>query len=184
MIELTHGSIFIDDISLALLNRNAIRSALLTIPQDSCLLSGTIRFNADPSSSLPDTTIIAVLQLVGLWETISSRGGLDADIDTAPLSHGQQQLFSLARTILRKRKGGDRQRGVLVLDEVTASVDAVTEKKILGRLDEEFRGWTVVTVAHRLETLRGYDRVFVLDGGRVIDEGVPGELLIRLPEEE
>ncbi|KAF4629350.1 hypothetical protein G7Y89_g8798 [Cudoniella acicularis] len=118
MLDLTSGSILIDDISLCTKRRQSLRASLIAIPQEPNFLSGTVRFNADPFRSSPDTVIIASLTKVGLWDLISSNGGgLDTAIDTAPLSQGQKQLFCLARALVRKSALGNREKGILVLDE-------------------------------------------------------------------
>ncbi len=90
-----------------------------------------------------------------------------------PLSQGQQQIFCLARAMLR------REGRVLVLDEATSSVDKETDTELQRLIRAEFGGWTILTVAHRLETILDSDRVLVLDKGRVVENGAPGELLAK-----
>ena len=89
-------------------------------------------------------------------------------------SKGQQQLLNLAAAILRKK---DRMNGVLVLDEATSSVDRDTEGLMIRVIGEEFRDWTVIAVAHRLETIRGFERVVFIDRELVMEIGELGELL-------
>jgi ATP-binding cassette subfamily C (CFTR/MRP) protein 1 len=151
--------------------REIIRSRIVTIPQDPFMLAGSVRLNADPASLTSDEAIITALTKVGLWDILSSRGGLEADITTNPLSHGQQQIFCLARAMLRT---GSR---ILVLDEATSNVDAETDQLMQRLIREEFVGWTILTVAHRLDTILDSDKILVLDGGRVVQFGEPEELL-------
>ncbi|MCJ1286054.1 hypothetical protein MMC26_005396 [Xylographa opegraphella] len=179
MLDLSAGSISIDNVPLSDLRRQALRAALVTIPQEAHLLSGSVRFNVDPFSSLSDAVAEVHLRKVGLWEAVAARGGLDAPMDAMQLSQGQQQLFSVARALCRKAALGDWGCGVLLLDEATSDVDVETEAYMLQVLEEEFRGWTVLAVVHRLRALRGYDRVLVLEEGRVVEEGVPEELIER-----
>lgn len=89
-----------------------------------------------------------------------------------PLSHGQQQLFCLARAMLRESK-------ILVLDEATSNMDAETDTLMQRIIRKEFSGHTIVTVAHRLNTIEDSDVVAVLDGGRLAEFGSPVELLAR-----
>ena len=182
----THsGSLTIDGLNVSSIQPNTLRNTLITIPQDASPLPGTVRFNIDPSSSFltTDTPIEDALALVGLWPLIRARGGLAAEMTTLRLSSGQSQLFALARAILllqrrRARCRDDSGATVLLLDEVTANVDEETERRMMEVLNGGmFRGLTVLAVAHRLRTIVGLDRVVVLDGGRVVEVGVPGELL-------
>lgn len=98
-------------------------------------------------------------------------------VDKTPLSIGQEQLFCLAKALVRKAALGNKNHGILVLDEVTSSVDSSTEELMMGFLEDKFKGWTTLAVAHRLYTIRGYDKLLVVDGGRVVEEGEPQLLL-------
>lgn len=193
------GTITIDDQDLSLLSREEIRSAIITIPQEPCLLSGSVRFNAAPhtanimseadakafeasealtvASSTPtqpvsDESIINALSRVALWDMIEKCGGLDTPIDSIGLSHGQKQLFCLARALIRKETSR-----ILVLDEATSSVDKETDVVMRKVIEEDFKDHTVISVAHRLSSLRGCDRVVVLDKGVIVEVGTPGELM-------
>ncbi|KAI9649296.1 hypothetical protein NHQ30_001868 [Ciborinia camelliae] len=177
MLELTTGDIFIDNIPISTLRRESVRCSFITIPQEPYFLSGTVGFNADPFHSLDNQAIQTALLRVGLWDIICDNGGLDAPMNATPLSQGQQQLFCIARALIRKVSLGNKDHGVLVLDEVTSNVDSATEEIMLRILEEEFKGWTVLAIAHRLGTIRGYDRVLVLDKGRVAEDGTPDDLI-------
>lgn len=173
LLDMDSGTIFIDGIDLQVLPREVIRNRLICIPQDAFIRTDTtLRLNIDPSSSLPESILISALSKVGLWELISSRGGLDEPVKSQPLSQGQQQLFCLARAMVRKSK-------ILVLDEATSNIDLETERRIQKVVREEFIKCTVVTVAHRMETIAESDVVIVLDKGRVVGIGKPAELLSR-----
>ncbi|KAK5137623.1 hypothetical protein LTR08_007918 [Meristemomyces frigidus] len=174
--NLNAGAITIDGVALTGLRRSAVCRALISIPQEPCLLPGTVRFNADPFCVLSDAAITAALDMVGLVTIMQASGGLSADMISVKLSRGQQQLFGVAQALCRKEALGGWNHGVLLLDEVTSDVDSETEQIILGVLAEGFRGWTVLSVAHRPEALAGYDRVIVLDQGRIVEDGEPREL--------
>ncbi|KAF7933004.1 uncharacterized protein EAE97_008771 [Botrytis byssoidea] len=171
------GDILIDNISISTLRRELVRCSFITIPQEPYFLSGTVGFNADPFHSLDHQAIQTALVRVGLWDTICDNGGLEASMEATPLSQGQQQLFCIARALIRKVALGNKDHGILVLDEVTSNVDSASEEIMLRILDEEFKGWTVLAVAHRLRTIKSYNRVLVLDKGSVVEDGAPEDLI-------
>ncbi|KAK8079856.1 hypothetical protein PG997_007674 [Apiospora hydei] len=115
MLDISAGSITVDGLDLTTLPREEVRSRLITITQDHFFLPGTVRRNIDPYESSTVAEIIVVLSKVGLWDAIQEKGGLDADFDEEMLSHGQRQLFFLARAILRKDCGR-----LVLLDEATS----------------------------------------------------------------
>lgn len=119
-----------------------------------------------------DEVLVTALRKVNLWPLISSRGGLDADISSIALSHGQQQLFSLAVAIIKKSTAK-----IVVIDESTSGVDEETEKMMNQLIKDEFRDCTVIYIAHRLEMAREFDAIIVLGGGEVVEMGTPGELI-------
>jgi ATP-binding cassette subfamily C (CFTR/MRP) protein 1 len=172
MIDVNSGNMFIDGIDLATLSRQDIRYRLNAISQESYFISGTIRLNLDPYNISSDEDIVDALQKVQLHEAIIAAGGLDADLDVDSLSHGQRQLFCLARAILRKGK-------IVVLDEATSSVDRKTDELMQQIIREEFKGHTIIAVAHRLETILDFDRIAVLDNGRLRECDTPANLLAR-----
>jgi ATP-binding cassette subfamily C (CFTR/MRP) protein 1 len=167
------GTITVDNLSLSTLPRETIRSRIITIPQEPFIISGTVRLNLDPSTLLPDSLLISSLDKVGLWSILESRGGLDSDIASNPLSQGQQQIFCLARAMLRK------EGKILVLDEATSSVDAETDGIMQRLIRESFKEWTILTVAHRLDTIMDSDKILVLDKGGIAENGSPEELMQR-----
>jgi ATP-binding cassette subfamily C (CFTR/MRP) protein 1 len=170
MLELNSGTILIDGLDLSTLPRPRIRTQLNAIPQDPYFVAGSIRLNLDPYSTSTDALIISALRKVHLLDTITSNGGLDAELDPDTLSHGQRQLFCLARAVLRKSK-------IVVLDEVTSSVDRRTDELMQKIIREEFEGCTIIAVAHRLETILDFDRIAVLDRGRLVECESPEKLL-------
>ncbi|KAL2071871.1 hypothetical protein VTL71DRAFT_13106 [Oculimacula yallundae] len=163
ILDTTSGTILIDGIDLSVVPRDIVRSRIVTIPQEPFILSGSVRFNADPTSTSTDESIIAALSKVGLWDILSARGGLDAEMTANPLSQGQQQIFCLARAMLKSNAK------ILVLDEATSNVDAETDRVMQRIVREEFKDFTVMTVAHRMDTIMDSDRIAVLDGGRLVE---------------
>lgn len=184
ILEARSGSISIDGKDIAYMPRDSLRQHLNVITQEPYwITSESVRFNMDPwhqpsanatstDPSYTDAQLISALTRCQIWPIILANGGLSAKMDAGFLSHGQRQLFCLARAILRKSK-------VVVLDEVSASVDVHTDVVMQGIIREEFSGCTLVSVAHRLDTIVDFDRVAVLAEGRVIEVGEPAELLKR-----
>ncbi|KAL3668959.1 hypothetical protein V7S43_006247 [Phytophthora oleae] len=171
------GSILIDNVPLDSLRLQDLRSRLTYIPQDVVLFSGTVRSNLDPSGEIADERLWAVLRKCsGLANAIAKlERGLDAIIEggaeeqAATFSQGQAQLLCIARALLRPSK-------VLCIDEATASIDQETERAISDVLASEFVSSTVLTVAHRIQTIMHCDRVLLLDNGRIAESGDPKEL--------
>lgn len=184
--DITEGTLIIDEIDITTLPRETIRESFVTIPQSTLILEGcSIRTNVDPNGIHSDTEIINALDRVGLCrEVIQQRGGLDAEVrpSSVQLSKGQQQLFGLARAILKVQESSKRgSRTILLLDEPTSNVDTQTDEKMQVILRETpcLAALTVLTVAHRIRTIMRSDMVVVLDDGRVVEMGDPRELQRR-----
>jgi ABC-type multidrug transport system fused ATPase/permease subunit len=170
MTDIHGGTITIDGIDLATLSRESVRQKLNVMPQDAMILSGSVRFNIDPSGEQSDEEILSALAEVGLLDLIESRGGLSSTLDASALSSGQQQLICLARALINPSR-------ILILDEATSNVDQETETKMVKLIQDRFQGCTVLAVAHRLRTIRDFDVILVLDQGRVLEYGRPDDLL-------
>jgi ABC-type multidrug transport system fused ATPase/permease subunit len=176
LLDPTTGEIIVDGVDLGTLSRNSVRERLICLPQDPLLLPGTFEFNLNPEGKIKDAVQIEeVLKKVQMWNIVKGKGGLDAELDLESLSHGEQQLFALARAILKKQTTSSQR--ILVLDEATSNLDAGTEAIIQGVIQEEFKDDTVIAVAHRLDTLRDFDTIVVLDKGVVSKFGPPTEVI-------
>lgn len=173
IIEATDGSIEIDGQNIALMGLRALRSQITVIPQDPILFSGTLRFNLDPFNQYTDEKIWNALKLSHLGQFVSGLPqGLDHDVAEGGfnLSVGQKQLICLARALLRRTK-------ILVLDEATASIDLDTDDLIQQTIRSEFKDCSVLTVAHRLNTIMDSNRILVIDEGKVIEFDTPENLM-------
>ncbi|XP_062036339.1 multidrug resistance-associated protein 1-like [Lepus europaeus] len=173
IVEGSGGKIIIDGIDISSIGLHDLRGKLNIIPQDPILFSGTLQMNLDPLAKYSDSELWEVLELCHLKEFVQSlpekllheisEGGEN-------LSVGQRQLICLARALLRKTK-------ILVLDEATACVDLETDHVVQTTLRKEFSDCTVLTIAHRLRSIIGSDRVLVLDSGRIIEFETPQNLI-------
>uniref|UniRef100_A0A670JW41 ATP-binding cassette sub-family C member 6 n=1 Tax=Podarcis muralis TaxID=64176 RepID=A0A670JW41_PODMU len=175
LVEAAAGEIVIDGTNIALLGLHDLRSKVAIIPQDPVLFSGSLRMNLDPLGVCSEEEIWTALELTRLKSFVldlpdqlayeCSEGGEN-------LSVGQRQLICLARALLRKAK-------ILVLDEATAAVDLETDLQIQATIRTQFRECTVLTIAHRVNTLLDCDRVLVMESGRVAEFNAPETLIAQ-----
>lgn len=181
----TTNTLAIDGVSLRRVHRDTLRRRVIAMPQDAVFLAAgeTFREALDPGAqAASDDECRAALDRVGggLLAAVEDAGGLGAAAGRDALSQGQKQLFGLAAAVLRARsreRDEGTRGGVLLLDEVTSNVDGETEKTIMGVIGDVFREYTVVAVTHSLESVVGFDRVFVMSDGRVVKEGAPQALI-------
>ncbi|KAK2734190.1 hypothetical protein FQN57_001844 [Myotisia sp. PD_48] len=174
LIEISTGDINIDGVDISTIPRHLIRSRIITIPQDRFVLTGSIRRNADPSGMMSGESIQGALEKVHLWRLVESRGGLDTNMENNLFSSGQQQLFRLARAILIKEN-----RTILILDEATSNVDAATDSLMQSVIQDIFEDFTIITIAHRLDTIMSSDKIAVLDQGKLVEFDSPINLRTR-----
>ncbi|XP_044159188.1 multidrug resistance-associated protein 1-like [Bufo gargarizans] len=173
ILEPAIGSIHIDGTDIAKLGLHELRSKITIIPQDPVLFSGSLRMNLDPFDNYSDEEIWTALELAYLKSFASSLpDGLNHMCSEGGenLSVGQRQLVCLARAVLRKTK-------ILVLDEATAAVDLETDDLIQSTIKKEFEDCTVITIAHRLNTIMDYSRIVVFDKGEIAEFDTPSRLL-------
>ncbi|KAG8558236.1 hypothetical protein GDO81_016925 [Engystomops pustulosus] len=173
--EAASGEIIIDGVNIANIGLHDLRFKITIIPQDPVLFSGSLRMNLDPFEKYSDEEIWTSLELAHLKNFVS---GLPDKLNHEcaeggeNLSIGQRQLVCLARALLRKTK-------ILVLDEATAAVDLETDGLIQSTIRKEFEDCTVITIAHRLNTIMDYTRVMVLDKGQIVEFDSPSNLIQR-----
>ncbi|KAM6118909.1 ATP-binding cassette sub-family C member 3 isoform 2-T2 [Phoenicopterus ruber ruber] len=173
ILEAVKGEIKIDGVKISEIGLHDLRSRLTIIPQDPVLFSGTLRMNLDPFNKYSDEEIWKALELSHLKRFVSSQPSmLDYECSEGGenLSVGQRQLVCLARALLRKTR-------ILILDEATAAIDLETDDLIQMTIRTQFEGCTVLTIAHRLNTIMDYTRVLVLDNGTIAEFDTPANLI-------
>lgn len=191
LLEFRDGQIQVDGVDISRVPRETLRARLNVIPQEPWwVTTETVRFNMNPwktrsattgaealdgtaTDADTDSSYISALSLCQIWPVILAKGGLDATMTADFLSHGQRQLFCLARALVRDSK-------IVVLDEVSANVDVKTDELMQSIIRARFADCTIIAVAHRLNTIDDGDRVVVLSQGRVVEVGEP-QLLLRTP---
>ncbi|XP_069135571.1 multidrug resistance-associated protein 1-like isoform X2 [Argopecten irradians] len=173
LIEGTGGSIIIDGVRIADIGLHNLRDKLTILPQDPVLFSGPLRMNLDPFDQYNDDQLWTALQQAHLSEFIKTLPGMlsyQCGEGGQNFSVGQRQLVCLARTLLKKTN-------VLILDEATAAVDMQTDALIQETIHNEFYDCTVLSIAHRLNTVLDYDKVMVLSNGQIAEFDSPAKLL-------
>jgi ATP-binding cassette subfamily C (CFTR/MRP) protein 1 len=176
IIEAAEGFISIDGVDTSQIGLHDLRTRLAIIPQDSQAFEGTLRDNLDPNNDHSDSELWRVLELSHLKNHVvdNMEGGLDAKVKEggSNFSVGQRQLMCLARALLTPTS-------ILVLDEATAAVDVETDKIIQETIRTEFKNRTILTIAHRLNTILDSDKIVVLNQGEIAEFDTPAELLKR-----
>ena len=166
--------VFIDGVDIATIDLQEARKSMAVITQDPVLFGGTLKRNLDPFSQYTDKDLWTALEEVQLKTlVVQLPGQLEFMLKECGtnLSVGERQLVCLARALVQKSK-------IIIMDEATANVDFKTDRLIQEVIRDKFKDSTVITIAHRLNTIMDYDKVLVLDGGRVVEFDEP-ELLIR-----
>lgn len=193
MAEVVNGQITLDGEDISVIPRHLIRQHLSCLTQDPFVFGDSIRANLDPCNVSSDDEIRNALERVGILSVIQAKIDgdktlLDEKMDENFLSHGQRQLFCLARALLKKSS-------LLILDEPTSryvthhcllslsitdiicSVDTQTDARMQEVIRTEFSDCTIIMIAHRIDTLLDFDKVAVLDRGSLVEFGAPQELL-------
>ncbi|CAF3484944.1 unnamed protein product [Rotaria sp. Silwood1] len=167
-----NGTILIDDIDIGRLSLDHLRSHLSVIPQVPVLFGGTLRYNIDPFEQFSDEECLTALEAVQLKQLVCNHpDGLHLMVTESGtnLSAGERQLVCVARAILKRSH-------ILLIDEATANVDHRTDMMIQQVIGDKFRDRTILTIAHRLNTVANSNRILLLQQGEVAYFGVPNRI--------
>jgi ATP-binding cassette subfamily C (CFTR/MRP) protein 4 len=174
ILEAENGKIMVDGVDISELGLHKLRTGLSVINQYPVLFSGcTVRENLDPFGRYSKEEVVEALTDVQMIEVVNALPqGMNSQVADGGMnfSVGERQLLCLARAMLQKSK-------ILVLDEPTANVDGRTDKLLQQAVDKSFKGATIISVAHRLDTIIENDLILVLGRGEVLEFGSPSELL-------
>ncbi|KAJ1957081.1 Multidrug resistance-associated protein 5, partial [Dipsacomyces acuminosporus] len=167
LLQSERGSITIDSIDISSLDAQTLRAKLSIVPQTpTMLLPGTIRDNLDPLNKCTNEDIKQALAKVGLEQQVD----IDMPVTSSTRwSIGELQLLCLARALLQRTD-------ILVLDEATAAIDGLTSRNLHRVIQQEFASCTVITIAHRVESVLHNDLVMVVEDGRICEAGRPADL--------
>lgn len=184
--HIASGRILYDGVDIATVPRKRLRQAIGIVPQDALLFQGSVRLNIDPSNSISESDLTEILSICASLSSMKSQtendspeSGLTLDTLVSPgghnFSHGQRQVLSLCRAMVRKTK-------LTLLDEATSSVDTETDRAMQDILRTHLLSGQrqksgLITVAHRLKTVLDYDKIVVMGLGKVLETGSPKELL-------
>jgi ABC-type multidrug transport system fused ATPase/permease subunit len=167
LVEASGGATLIDGVDTSHVGLTKLRQSISIIPQDPILMAGSVRYNLDPFGLKSEPELVSALLKAHLSPAVLDESVTDSG---GNLSAGQRQLLCFARALLFPAQ-------VVIMDEPTASCDLETDELVQAMVREEFQGVTVLTIAHRLETVIDSDKVLVLGDGEVLEYGSPTELL-------
>ncbi|KAJ6779367.1 hypothetical protein PWT90_04032 [Aphanocladium album] len=180
------GSITIDNVDIRTVPHNELRARLITVSQSQVELEGTLRDNLLPftktwtneppnaednakdahAAKSHDEIIKSTLERLGIWDTFESKKGLDTPMDKAGFSHGEKQLFCIARAVIRRRINGGN---LILMDEATGGVDRWRDQAVRDLLRDYFQGCTFIIVAHRRDSIADSDVVVKMARGKIIE---------------
>ncbi|CEJ83038.1 hypothetical protein VHEMI03070 [[Torrubiella] hemipterigena] len=171
------GEITIDGVNLNSVDNELLRARITAIPQDSIEIPGTLRFNICPfeyRAKVEDSLMISILTRMGIWEYLSERGGLDAEIKGLKLSPGQRQMVCITRGIVHHLQTRSK---VVLMDEISSQLDYETDKTVQEVLEAEFKDCTMLTIAHRTETLKDVDMLIEMAEG-IATTSIPSKTVV------
>ena len=173
ILEATKGQILIDGVDISKIGLELLRDNISLIPQDPKLIGTSLRENIDPLGKYSDDEISHLFNLMGLAYLLDEHGKLDVEIEADEnMSIGEKQLICIARAMLKKSK-------IIIMDEANSSFDYKTDMLIQKSLMGSFEGCTLITIAHKIKTVMGHDRIIVLEDGELVESGKPEELIAK-----
>lgn len=172
ILEASSGKIIIDGQDISKLGLEELRSNVNIILQDHFMFTGTVRENVDPTGAHTDQQIEDSLKLCGIWDSFVDKEGVSTLVTEGGdnLSAGEKQLLNITRSLLNPKR-------IVLIDEATASIDFETDAVIQKVIKQQFADKTVLTIAHRINTVVNSDRILVLSKGEIAEFDSPQRLL-------
>ena len=173
LVEPSAGQITIDGVDIGSMGLHELRREISIIPQDPVLFRGPLRFSLDPFSSFRDEQLwqaLGEVQMSDKIEQLDGQLGFSVSKGGSNFSVGERQLLCLARAILKQSR-------ILMLEEATSNVDSITDMRIQRVLSTKLRDCTLLTIAHRIDSIVDYDKILLMDNGQVVGYDTPQNLL-------
>ena len=173
LLKYDSGNLLVDGKELSTINLNSFYDAVTYVSQEAPIFDGTLRENLVFDKKVSDRKILEVLKLVCLDKFyLKLENGLETELGEKGIrmSGGERQRLAIARLFFDDSK-------IVILDEATSAMDNITEKKVMENIVKELDNKTLIVIAHRLETIKDVDKIFVLDDGMIVEDGKYQELL-------
>lgn len=169
ILDPSEGSILLDGQNYFDFSLKELRTAITIIDQEPVLVNSTFRENLDMAGAYTDEELYGVLEECKLYETVMEKDGLEGVVDNGSLSAGEKQLLCICRAFLKRSR-------LVLIDEATANIDHKHDALIQALIQTKFKNSTVLTIAHRLSTLRNADKILVMSNGALLEWGAPADL--------
>ena len=170
VLEPEEGFISLDGLDISRVPLHLVRGAFTLISQDPYLFQGTLQRNLDPAGTLSRSALDTLIESLNIGDILSIPLDQQIALEGGNLSAGQKQLICILRAIIQKKK-------VILIDEATANIDLETEKVIQQVITKQFSDCTILTIAHRINTLLHSDRILVINKSRLEEYDTPSDLL-------
>lgn len=178
LVDIT-GTILIDNIDITQIPRSQLRSRITSMPQDSIEFAGSVWKNLLPlgaerpsGEAITEVAVQDLLEEIGIWDHIKTKGGLQKSIAEMLFSAGQKQLFNVVRAILHHSQFETK---IVLMDEITSSVDHAAKARIQGMMEAAFRGSTWIIISHDPRATMNCDTVLRMDGGALVEKEAAGQ---------
>ena len=170
ILELNEGIILIDDIDISKLGMDKLRNSISIVTQDPFVFEGSLKENIDPNNNYINNEIENLLNMFNEFHKNKFNLNLKISENGNNLSFGEKQIICIIRALRKKNN-------ILILDEATSNIDLELEEKIFNLIYKYKKESTIITISHRVKNLKNYDKIFVIDEGKIIENDSPNNLL-------
>jgi ATP-binding cassette subfamily C (CFTR/MRP) protein 1 len=170
ILELNEGKILIDDIDISKIGMDKLRNSISIVTQEPFVFEGTLKENIDPNNNYNNNDIENLLNMFNEFHKNKFNLNLKISENGNNLSFGEKQIICIIRALIKKNN-------ILILDEATSNIDLELEEKIFNLIYKYKKESTIITISHRVKNLKNYDKIFVIDEGKIIENDSPNNLL-------